>query len=295
VLVHRRFDPSNALIVAGSGRSGTTWIAEVLRDALKAMLVFEPLNGREIPEASRVGFAGAPYPRRALTHEQISFMKAACSGGIGGRWTTSRTTWTSILHKRRVVVKCIRANQCLEELVTRVGTRPALAVTRDPAAVVESTLRLGWSLNPRMLISPDLLSLVPNANALADRYSDRVSQHALWWAFDNVSLFCSTKPRTFWLTDYDEARRHPAALLGAALRGWGEGTEADLTQLARRLSSTAWQSKSSPRASQLDRTQQDQVRAVASEVVGEWYSDGGEFNSERARDRGLFLLTDLAD
>ena len=46
---------NNPLVIAGSGRSGTTWILDVLAEANNLRPVFEPLNPYGVNEARDFG------------------------------------------------------------------------------------------------------------------------------------------------------------------------------------------------------------------------------------------------
>ncbi len=165
-------------LIAGSGRSGTTWVLDVVADAGDLRTVFEPLHpaalSDAVPYAQRYVPAGAPEP--ALE----SLLTRSFSGTLRSVWTDYRVRpdrlrprlkhITSLRelnwyvarlrklarHYRRyrptigrpaVLVKAIRANLMLGWVQRRFGAR-ILLVLRHPGAVVESQLRLGgddWS------------------------------------------------------------------------------------------------------------------------------------------------------
>ena len=170
-------------LIAGSGRSGTTWVLDVLAEANGLRPVFEPLHPLAIPDA-------APFAYRYLrrTSEQPAardFLSRVFDGSRHCWWTDYRVRtdrlkprlkhfdsissvhayvrrWRKLyeryrrygpaVRRPRLLVKCIRANLMIGWLRANFGARIAL-VLRHPGAVVESRLRLGgddWE--PRELL-----------------------------------------------------------------------------------------------------------------------------------------------
>lgn len=161
--------------IAGSGRSGTTWIQDALAEANSLRPVFEPLH----PYVSAVGDR---YAHRALSAEEShpdleAFFLQTSLGGGPRLWTQYRQQrrwlfppasklstrqdagrflrhWSKFLReiprmtsngiRTDPLVKCIRANLMLPWVANRVDRRVVL-IMRHPGAVVESELRSGWN------------------------------------------------------------------------------------------------------------------------------------------------------
>lgn len=161
-------------LIAGSGRSGTTWVLDALARANRLRPVFEPLN----PWASAVG---SRYAHRALLpgdvqEELQEYLAAVIAGKRNRLWTQFRQQRNWIIpwqakfgsapdvtrfgrrtirfvreapglafmsFRNEPIVKCIWANLMLGWLVTRMACRIALIV-RHPGAVLESEMRGGW-------------------------------------------------------------------------------------------------------------------------------------------------------
>ena len=87
----RDYDLSNTLVVAGSARTGTTWLAELVSTCPRSALIFEPLHPLRVPQAAAAGFRGGKNflePDEAWP-EGEEFLKMALRGKIRNRWTTS--------------------------------------------------------------------------------------------------------------------------------------------------------------------------------------------------------------
>jgi hypothetical protein len=166
---------SGMRLIAGSGRSGTTWVQDALASANDLRPVFEPLH----PRVSQIG---ERYAYRALAadddHPELwRFLTEVCAGRRDKLWTKYRrhrhwlfppldelkTTdsvaslyrrwkkflrelpWLAMAGRRsNPLVKCIRANLMLGWLSRRCGCSTVLLV-RHPGAVIESELRGDWT------------------------------------------------------------------------------------------------------------------------------------------------------
>ena len=162
-------------LIAGAGRSGTTWVQDALADANDLRPVFEPLH----PWVSDIG---AKYAHRALSADEDhpdlrQFMIDVCAGRRDQLWTkyrrqrrllfpplgkfTSRDGlavlyryWEKFLKelpelhaasKRAApLVKDIRTNLMQGWLSQQCGCR-AVLIIRHPGAVLESEMRGHWN------------------------------------------------------------------------------------------------------------------------------------------------------
>ncbi|MCR4347315.1 MAG: sulfotransferase domain-containing protein [Sulfuricaulis sp.] len=160
------------VIIAGSGRSGTTWVLDSLAEANRMRTVFEPLHPVGVPAASR--FAHRYIRPEAQEPELRAFMDRVFSGNMRSLWANYRIRPDRFnplrhgpipiyLHIRKsmqllrkyvfrrdlsgLIVKFIRANLMLPWLARQYGF-PIILVVRHPCAVVASRLNLSpadWS------------------------------------------------------------------------------------------------------------------------------------------------------
>ncbi len=178
----RQLDPP-PLIIAGSGRSGTTWVLDVLARTFRLRPIFEPLNPHAIKGAE--AYAWRHVPPGTDIAEMDAFFRAIFTGDLSSCWTDLRfhpsdllpppdffrrkesaklmlhhwihalnqyRTYAPSRARSRIIVKFIRANLLLGWLAQHFGARILLLV-RHPGAVVESKLRLGGiSWDPATLL-----------------------------------------------------------------------------------------------------------------------------------------------
>lgn len=210
-------------ILAGSGRSGTTWILDALAEANELRPVFEPLH----PSTSAIGrtWAGRWLDADDEVPELAAWLEQVCHGAFRQWWADYRVRtdrlrpstallrdrvaaiefarrWRKLWRQRRTgrkrlrrperLVKLIRANLMLPWLARGFGARCVLLV-RHPGAVVESQLRLGgddWAPVDqlgRYLADPVLGERLPPAyRAVASELANQpASAAALNWCIEN--------------------------------------------------------------------------------------------------------------
>ena len=164
---------SNPLIIAGSGRSGTTWVLDVLAEPNNLRPVFEPLNPDGVNEAR--AFSNCYLSENAYEPELKRFMERVFAGELKYLWPNTRflprifpddmrpaisgmTFWNynyallsrykrffiryfSYVRKKsfRPITKFIRANLMLDWLVENFNPR-IIFLVRHPGAVAASQI-----------------------------------------------------------------------------------------------------------------------------------------------------------
>lgn len=121
------FPSSTTILVTGAGRSGTTWIGEMIAEAVDGWLYFEP----DHPRRGR-----AVADRNASTEDRIEVYRRLAAGRHASNWSVRDVG--AFLTRRRIVLKSIRATDIVPELVDAgVFARP-IVVIRHPCAVIAS-------------------------------------------------------------------------------------------------------------------------------------------------------------
>jgi len=205
--------------IAGSGRSGTTWILDALASANKLRPIFEPLH----PYISE---AGRRYAHRALSadeeHPELKdFLLGVCAGRGPRLWTQYRHQrrwllppveefwskkdagrtmrhWAKFLRemprmtangaRQQPLIKCIRANLMLPWIARHLQCRVVLVV-RHPGAVIESELRGRWNASyalDRFRTDARLHELTEDRyRPLLSRSLNHIESLALRWVIEN--------------------------------------------------------------------------------------------------------------
>lgn len=150
--------PDDVVLVLGSGRSGTTWVADVIARLCRARIVFEPF----VMLANRKSFAVSQFtPESKLNRNlQLYLPNGQCGQEpflnqidmiIRGR---IRTWWSEMEARPGLfcarVVKDIRANLMTGHIAARWPSLRIVYVIRDPVEVIQSQLHIreaGWNFD----------------------------------------------------------------------------------------------------------------------------------------------------
>lgn len=138
-------DYKAAIFLAGTEKSGTTWISDIINYRREYRYIFEPFW------ADRVDICQSFKPRQYIRpdDDNPAFVRSAetiLSGRI-------RNPWTDMYHRRFIasqrLIKDIRANLFIKWLSCHFPQVPIILLLRHPCAVVRSHLR-------RTHLRPDL-------------------------------------------------------------------------------------------------------------------------------------------
>lgn len=127
-------------LIAGMGRSGTTWAAAVVNHDFSHRIVFEPFR----PHVVRAAGVFGPFPYVRPTDRDPARVAAAEAilSGRTPRGTVDRGHRGRVFRRR--IVKEVRCNLMLGWLRAIRPRMPIVLVVRNPFAVAASWVRLGW-------------------------------------------------------------------------------------------------------------------------------------------------------
>ncbi len=133
---------SSAIFIAGMGRSGTTWLSELINYKQNYRDIFEPFLPYKVPIAN--SFKYLQYLNQNNQDAQlINSAKTILSGKFRSNWTDVNR-YRFITTKR--IIKDIRANLMLKWLIQIRPGMPLLLLIRHPFAVIDSYKTLGWGI-----------------------------------------------------------------------------------------------------------------------------------------------------
>jgi len=176
-------DAGNVVILCGSGRSGTTWVAELLNHDHRFRYMFEPFWGQ------RVDICRHFNARQYLRPEDSdpAFLDPAAQI-LSGRL---RSPWVDQFHQRSTstgrLIKEIRGNLLLAWLHAHFPAAKIVFLLRHPGAVVASRMRLGWDepldqvLTQHRLIEDHLASCLGDGAIPRDAFD----RHLTLWCIEN--------------------------------------------------------------------------------------------------------------
>ncbi|MEZ4664242.1 MAG: sulfotransferase domain-containing protein [Caldilineaceae bacterium] len=176
-----------AVLLAGSGRSGITWVQNIINHRQDHRLIHEPFR------QDKVSFLPPlpPYPLYLRPEEPAPLFKPRALRILRGQFHsdwTDQSVAPGIYHRR--LLKSIRANLMLKWLVTQMPVLKVVFLMRHPCAVSYSQTRLGWVQSVERLytmrLQPKLLTdflapFVPLCEAVREPFEVNV----LLWAIEN--------------------------------------------------------------------------------------------------------------
>jgi hypothetical protein len=139
IVIDTNNDISKAVIVAGAGRSGTTWIADILNYKNDYRLMFEPFQGRRVRITRH--FKHGQYLRPDDQNEAfLEPLRAILSGSLKHSGWIDRPNRKLICKKR--LIKIIHGNLLLKWINVHFPQIPIILILRHPCAVARSRLVL---------------------------------------------------------------------------------------------------------------------------------------------------------
>jgi hypothetical protein len=178
-------DPSKTIILAGSGRSGTTWLGDIIAADWCFRTIFEPFDARKVPEARAADISLRPYcSPEELCPNLYYFTQLALAGKLHNPWVNQqgRRPWAW-----RLLLKTIRTTMLLGWIDQHFHP-PIVYLIRHPGAVVASRRRLGWESHlDVLLIQPNLMQdyLSPFKEVITSAKTE-IQKHTVMWCVENM-------------------------------------------------------------------------------------------------------------
>lgn len=171
------------VFLAGTGRSGTTWVANIINYANAYRLMFEPFHSEKVGQVRHFRYRQYIRPENQEA-KFVGPVKAILSGRV-------RNSWVDILNKKIYVkkrlVKDIRSNHFLKWIKTCFPEIPIILLLRHPCAVAYSKLKLGWETHlDEFLAQDDLMEdyLHPFRSEI-EKARTLYEKHIFMWCIEN--------------------------------------------------------------------------------------------------------------
>jgi Sulfotransferase family len=213
----------DSVFLAGSGRSGTTWLSEVVARGGGYRHVFEPFGPARVGAFAH--FRSKQYLRLDDAREEfLEPARLALTGALKDPWTNR---FNRAFVARRRLIKDIRANLLLGWMRANFPGMPIVLLLRHPCAVVTSRLALGWKDNlHETMEQEDLVEdfLVPmEAEIQAAR--DDFERHLFLWCIDNYVPLRQFERGEIHLAFYENLLESPEDALQSLFRFLGENLD----------------------------------------------------------------------
>ena len=182
-----RHDLSKAAIIAGSGRSGTTWVGQVLGAISRYRIMFEPFHAKETDVLHDWHYRQyvRPDDRRSAYLEPASRI---LSGRVHSHWIDK---FNGEMFPRGRLIKDIRIQMLLPWMHKTFPEIPIAIVTRHPCAVALSRMALGWQTSLDGILDQEELVadyLSPFVSEMAQAEDEFDKNFILWCAENYVPM-----------------------------------------------------------------------------------------------------------
>jgi len=198
-------DPARTLFLAGSPRSGTTWLAEIINHRNRYRTIFEPFRPARVPLTR--SFRSRQYMRPGIDDPALTRpIDQILAGRIRDAWTDQHNT--RLIANRRLV-KDPWSSLMLGWMSRRYPEMPVVLVIRHPCAVVASQLAMGawkWHVDLEDVLSQRTLiedHLAPHLDVI--RAAETVfERHVVLWCIENLVALSQLEGRRAHIVFYEE-------------------------------------------------------------------------------------------
>jgi len=171
----KKFNLSDTILLAGSPRSGTTWLMELLETMPSYRPLFEPLNPNWFPESFKIGFQSRTYlPTNSDWPDGEDYLRRTFTGGVfslQSRYSSMSDLKAFIqsMGANKLIIKYVRLNRLLPWVAKRFQLKKTFFIIRHPCAVVCSQLKTGFTAYHS--ITPPYIDIIPNLETILDELS----------------------------------------------------------------------------------------------------------------------------
>jgi hypothetical protein len=227
-------DYQNTVFLAGTGRSGTTWVEEVINHDNSFRVIFEPFSIRKL------GLLKGWKDKQYLREENMEplFVDAAREILNGNVKAEAIDHFNFRYIARRRIVKDIRANLLLRWMKRHFPEMPIILLLRHPCAVASSKLELGWDTDlDSFLCQEDLVEdfLAPLAARIGDT-EDPFDKHIFMWCIENYVPLCQFDRGEILVLFYEHLCLEPRREIERIMSFIGERFSIDAVEKSRRPS-----------------------------------------------------------
>ena len=174
---------TSTIFLAGVGRSGTTWVEDVINARNDHRILFEPFHPYKVPLCRPFRYRQYIRPTD-LNERYLSVARRILSGKVRNGWIDQQN---KCFIARKRLIKDIRANLLLKWLHTQFPNVKIVLLMRHPCAVASSKLKSGWGTHlDEFLSQPELMTdhLEPFEEILRSAQTD-FEKHIVSWCVEN--------------------------------------------------------------------------------------------------------------
>jgi hypothetical protein len=228
-----------SLLVAGTARSGTTWLADLIASQVSCRIMFEPFHPYKVSEYANFNYFQYMRPEEenpALT----LYTEKVLTGAIRDPWIDKQVEH---LFPEFRLIKTIRANLLLKWMKDNYSELALILLLRHPCAVVASRMKLGWWTDK------DIEPFRSQSDLVDDYLADKMEfiedvqldeqKHAIIWCIHTLVPMRQFKTGEIPIIFYENLVRQPEDEVPRAFRALNIPFQANVYQAAARPSTTS--------------------------------------------------------
>jgi hypothetical protein len=195
------YQAKNTILVIGGGRSGTTWLSDLIDSSRGFLSIFEPFDTRFNPEA-KIDYVRFYIPPDCENHFMDKAIEHAFLGTVRNSWTLktnkNHLTW-------KILLKEVRLNLAIG-YIKRKFQNKIVFIIRHPFSVITSRLKNGWGTHfndffgQRDLIEDYLKPYMPELK----KAKTDLEKHAFIWTIENLIALEHLKNEDFCFVTYED-------------------------------------------------------------------------------------------
>lgn len=235
--------PQASVILSGSGRSGTTWIADIINYKSDYRLMFEPFHPHNVNVWQK--FKSKLYFSPECNDKAYKrVIGTILAGNIRDSWVDKYNTKT--IYRRRLL-KCIYGNLLLRGIYVQYPGIQIVLLLRHPCAVVSSQLQVDakwgalWGALSEYFAQEDLVEdfLLPFKEA-AQNVHNKFEELLFIWCIQNYIPLRQFKRNEIHLVFYENFCKYPKQEIERLFKFLGRRYNDTIFEKIKTNSATSW-------------------------------------------------------
>ena len=230
----------HSILLASSGRSGSTWISEVLVSNGKLRFLFEPLHPQWVKcfagDPARIWLD--PADENSLTAKRIS--ELLC-GEMSNPWIDQHNRHRN---SDKRLIKCIRANLLLPWIRRNLPEVKIVYLIRNPLAQSSSAARGGWYETKHASLEfvrqyPELQKYMKLVDKAAEFANSPITNAVRFWCLENIVVLGELSESDVHLVFYEDVLKTPDSVVPEMFHALNLDLSDDWLENAKRPSKTS--------------------------------------------------------
>lgn len=226
----KKINIKDTILVAGSPRSGTTWLMQILCEIPGYTYIFEPLNPIWSPDSYEVGFRsrtylnditkwseGEEYLKKVFTG-QLAYLPIKNNQFYNLFYNFSIKELANNLFASKIIVKSVNMTRMVPWIAKIFQLRSIIFIIRHPCATITSQLKSGFCGYRNS--SPPFSDIYPTKKIILNEIKDIVELNsnqikklkkiekieeilAATWCLDNLITLSKEKPSSWKFISYE--------------------------------------------------------------------------------------------